>query len=87
MTAARYEVQVVNPIDGQPKLWDVYDNREAAEVVASRLRRHGFFAMIRRISDDREAGKALAVWLFGINARTLRETIAAFDRHPEWRSA
>jgi hypothetical protein len=35
----------------------------------------------------KEAGKQLAVWLFCIGATTLRDTQAAFDRHPEWRSA
>lgn len=31
---ARYEVQIVNPLDGRPKVWDLYDNRERAESIA-----------------------------------------------------
>ena len=33
------------------------------------------------------AGKALAVWLYCIDARSLTATRAAFARHPEWVSA
>ena len=33
------------------------------------------------------AGKALAVWLYNIGARSLGDTQAAFNRHPSWRSA
>lgn len=34
-----------------------------------------------------QAGKALAVWLCCIGARSLPETVATFAQHPEWRSA
>lgn len=33
------------------------------------------------------AGKALAVWLYCIDVRSLTATRAAFARHPEWVSA
>lgn len=33
------------------------------------------------------AGKALAVWLYCIDARSLSAPRAAFARHPEWVSA
>lgn len=40
-----------------------------------------------RITTDPTAGKAVAVWLYCLGARSLRETDAAFRRHPAWRSA
>ena len=33
------------------------------------------------------AGKAFAVWLYCIGARSLADTQAAFDRRPSWRGA
>jgi hypothetical protein len=39
------------------------------------------------VPHDAPAGKAVAVWLYCIGARSLRETQAAFDRHPSWRAA
>jgi len=33
------------------------------------------------------AAKAVAIWLYVIGARSLRETVDAFDAHPEWREA
>ena len=53
MTPARYEVQIINPADGKPKVWDSYSSRERAETVASTLRHHGFFAQVRRADVDR----------------------------------
>ena len=32
-------------------------------------------------------GKAFAVWLYCIGARSLADTQAAFDRRPSWRAA
>lgn len=34
-----------------------------------------------------QAGKQVAIWMFCLGARDLRETQAAFDRYPAWRSA
>jgi len=34
-----------------------------------------------------QGAKALAVWLYSIGARGLRETQSAFDRRPEWWSS
>ena len=34
-----------------------------------------------------EAGKAVAVMLYNIGARSVRETQAAFDHHREWSAA
>ena len=51
MTAPRWEVQVVHPVTGLPKVWDVYPDRERAEHVAANLRRHKFFVQVRRIDD------------------------------------
>ena len=48
----QWEVQVVNPLDGKPKRWDVYTNRDGAESVAATLRRHKFFVQIRRVDDE-----------------------------------
>ena len=51
MTGPRWEVQIVNPADGQPKRWDAYDSRDRAESVAGTLRKHGFYVQIRRLAD------------------------------------
>jgi len=51
-TTTRWEIQVVNPVDGRPKRWDVYDSRERAESVAATLRQHGFWCQVRRVDDD-----------------------------------
>jgi len=54
MTGARYEVQIVNPADGTPRIWDVYADRERAESVAATLRHHGFFAQVHRVDAEPE---------------------------------
>ena len=92
----RYEVQIVNPATGRPKVWATHDTREPAEVEAAKLRRHGFWVQVRRIEVDddqhapdrhEEGGKALALWFYNIGARSMYETIAQFRRNPAWRSA
>jgi len=54
LTTPRWEVQVVNPIDGKPKVWDTYAVRDRAESVAGTLRKHGFFVQVRRVDGDVE---------------------------------
>ena len=54
MTPARFEVQIVNPADGKPKVWDSYSTRERAETVAATLRHHGFFVQVRVAEDQPE---------------------------------
>ncbi|GIK87985.1 MAG: hypothetical protein BroJett026_34660 [Betaproteobacteria bacterium] len=39
------------------------------------------------LAHDAAAGKAVAVMLYNLGARSLEETQAAFARHPEWRGA
>jgi len=39
------------------------------------------------VPHDAQAGKAVAVWLYCIGARSLGATQAAFDRRPSWRGA
>ena len=39
------------------------------------------------VPHDAQAGKAVAVWLYCIGARSIGETQVAFGRHPEWRAA
>jgi len=39
------------------------------------------------VAQDAAAGKAVAVMLYTLGARSLEETQAAFTRHPEWRDA
>jgi hypothetical protein len=39
------------------------------------------------VAQQAAAGKTLAVWLYCIGVRSLKETQAAFFRHPEWRAA
>lgn len=39
------------------------------------------------VAQDAAAGKAVAMWLYAIGARSKDETQAAFARHPEWRGA
>jgi len=39
------------------------------------------------VAQDAAAGKAVAIWLYAIGARSISETQAAFARHPEWRGA
>jgi len=36
---------------------------------------------------DAQAGKAVAVMLYNVGARSVGATQAAFGRHPEWRAA
>jgi hypothetical protein len=37
--------------------------------------------------EDAQAGKALAMMLYNVGARSLKATQIAFDRHPEWTHA
>jgi len=39
------------------------------------------------VPHDAQAGKAVAVMLYNVGARSLSETQAAFDRRPSWRGA
>jgi hypothetical protein len=52
MSGPRWEVQIVNPADGKPKRWDVYDNRARAESAAATLRHHKFWVRVRRVDGD-----------------------------------
>ena len=52
MTGARYEVQIVHPVTGKPKVWATYANRELAEVEAAKLRVHKMFAQVRRVENE-----------------------------------
>ena len=52
--AHRWQIEIVNPIDGRPKVWDRYDSRDCAESVAGTLRHHGFWCQVRRVEDDPE---------------------------------
>jgi len=54
MTAPRWQVEIVNPADGRPKIWDSYADRDRAESVAATLRHHGFFVQVRRDDDEPE---------------------------------
>ena len=60
LTTPRWEVQVLNPIDGKPKVWDTYAVRDRAESVAGTLRQHGFWCQVHRVDDgdERHAGDA-----------------------------
>lgn len=55
MTGARYEVQIVHPVTGTPKVWSTHANRELAEVEAAKLRVHKMFAQVRRVDDAEQA--------------------------------
>ena len=46
-----YAIEIVTP-DGRRKHWDFYPVREAAELVATTLRKHGFDARIRPVDED-----------------------------------
>ena len=39
------------------------------------------------VPHDAQAGKAVAVMLYNVGARSIGETRVAFSRHPEWRAA
>jgi hypothetical protein len=54
MTPARYHVEIVHPVTGKPQIWDSYSSREAAETVATTLRKHGLFAQVRRTDQEPE---------------------------------
>lgn len=54
MTASRWQIEIVNPLDGKLKIWDHYVSRERAESVAATLRHHKIFAQIRRIDVETE---------------------------------
>ena len=67
------------------KLWPRCANLEDAQRTVARLRRHGFDA---KVENTRAAnGKAFAVFMFQSGLRTLEQTQAAFNAHPEWREA
>ena len=50
----RYRVEIVHPVSGKPQVWDVYPTRERTVDIAAMLRKHGFYAQIRRheVDDD-----------------------------------
>jgi hypothetical protein len=81
VSIARYEVQIVNPATGKPKTFSTHDNREAAEVEAGKLRRHGFFVQVRRVDDDPYSSRRrflIAMFMAGwIKPERVVERIAA----------
>ncbi len=51
MSAQHWQVQIINPANGKPKVWGSYPDRDRAQSVAATRRHHRFFAQIRRIDE------------------------------------
>ena len=61
MSSPRWQVEIVHPVDGKPKVWDSYADRERAEQIARMLRKHGIFAQVRRVDGEVEAPNTTAI--------------------------
>ena len=54
MTAPRWQVEIIHPVDRKAKLWDHYPTHQRAQEIAHMLLRHGIHAVVRRIDGEVE---------------------------------
>jgi len=85
--SARWQVRIVNPETGKPKVFNTHGSRELAEAEAAKLRAHKMFAQIRRVDVEpefRNSRRAFLIAMFAIGAvpreRVVDRIVADLER-------